>query len=258
MVGDKVVSIDRVVSIDAWPAADRPRERLAALGAAHLSEAELLALILGTGAGRAGLNALDAGRMLLSRFDGLQGVAAAGAAELAAQVGIGPVKAARVIAALELGRRLAAGPVVDRPRFRCSADVFREYGPRLGGLPRESFVVVLLDARNRRIKDVTVAVGGLSAAILHPRDVFLPAVREGAAAILCLHNHPSGDPSPSREDIALTERLCATGEVVGIPLLDHIVVGAERYVSLADRGLMGESMVGRPAATFSRPRLEGA
>lgn len=233
------------LDIRRWPPGERPRERLLAGGPDDLSDAELLAVLLGTGDARSGRNALDAGRELLTRFGGLSGLRRAGLAELAELPGVGPVKVARILAALELGRRLHSHPSSEPLRLTCSLDVYRAYRGRLQGLLREVFMVVLLDARNRRIRELRISEGGLTSAVVHPREVLSPAIRESAAALLCLHNHPSGDPTPSAEDIDLTHRLCAAGELVGIPLLDHVVIGSEGYVSLADQGFMGRRRAGR-------------
>jgi len=132
-----------------------------------------------------------------------------------------------------LGAGRAAGT-----RFRTSEDIFRHYYPRLGHLRQELFVVMLLDARNRLIRDVTISQGSLTEAVVHPREVFIPVLRESAAAIVLIHNHPSGDPSPSQSDIELTRRLQATAEVMGIRLLDHVIIGREGYASFVDRGLL--------------------
>jgi len=220
------------------PPAPRPplraRERLAEGRPADLDDAELLALLLATG--RAGADALDVARALLARFGDPRRLGAASLRQLQQVPGIGPVKAARIQAALELGRRWVAIPPDPREPIRSSEQVVRSYAPRLAHLEREHFYVLLLDARHRLIRDHCVSVGTIDSALVHPREVFRPAVAESAAAVILLHNHPSGDPTPSPEDRAITRRLAATAELVGIELLDHVIVAGGGAVSLRDRG----------------------
>lgn len=225
--------------INSWPPGERPRERLLEKGAEQLSDAELLAVLLGTGDGRAGYNALDTGREMLIRFGGLRGLLRAGQREFEELPGVGPVKVARILAALELGGRATAAPAGERVELSCSRDVYRAYRSRLSPLTREVFLAVLLDVRKRRIRDVRVSEGGLTGTLVYPRDVLGPAIREAAAGLIVLHNHPSGDPTPSPEDLEVTHRLAAAGELVGIPLLDHLIIGHDGYVSLADQGFLG-------------------
>ncbi|GIX46796.1 MAG: UPF0758 protein [Candidatus Tectimicrobiota bacterium] len=195
-----------------WPEDERPRERLLQYGEASLSDAQLLAIVLRTGDHASGATALDLARRLLSAFGGdLGALSAASVKELCAVSGVGMAKACEVKAALELGRRLVArqqGPLV---QFRSSREVANYYMPLLADKKREQFQVVLLDRKNRVLRDVVVSQGSLTASIVHPREVFNPAIRDAAAAVICIHNHPSGDPSPSREDRALTARLVAAG-----------------------------------------------
>lgn len=219
--------------IRAWPKEERPRERLIQHGPQGLSEAQLLAILLRTGTDSQ--NALDVARQILERFGGVAGLCQAGTAELCKVGGIGLTKAATIQAALELGRRALAQE--ERPaQFRGGGEVARYYLPRLSGLKQEVFLCALLDSKNRLMKDLAISVGSLTASLVHPREVFLPAVRESAAAVLFVHNHPSGDPSPSEEDRVLTRRLRQTGEVLGIPVLDHIIIGNGRYVSFQEEG----------------------
>lgn len=211
---------------------DRPRERLAALGAEALSDHELLALLLG--GGRADV----AAHALLRRFGSLHGLDRAGLAELRAVPGLGLARAAALKAALTLGRRAVTRERTRGPRIRSAEDVHARLSPVLRHHDREVFAVVLLDTRHRILSEVRVAEGGLTACAIHPREVFEPAIREGAAAIIFVHNHPSGDPTPSQEDLALTTRLCITADALGVRALDHVIIGDGGYVSLADRGLM--------------------
>ena len=215
---------------------DGPRERLDAHGVEALSEAELIALLLRTGGGRRDALALAA--TLLHRHGGLPGLASAAAAELSGEDGMGPAKSATLVAALELGRRLAARRLRSGDPVRGPADVFRHFHPRLRDARHERFLLVLLDGRHRMLREVVISQGTLTASLVHPREVFRPALREAAAAVVLVHNHPSGDPTPSREDQEITERLAAAGELLGIPVLDHVVVAERGYVSLRESGLL--------------------
>ncbi len=223
--------------IKEWPQAERPRERLIAQGADRLSDAQLLAIVLRTG--RTRQSAIDLAIALLDRFPSLGAMARASVAELVSVPGVGPAKAAQLKAALELGRRLNGERLNSGLRIGTSADVFRHYQPLLKGLKREVFKAVLLDGRHRVLREVTISEGSLSLNIVHPREAFNPAVRDSAAAVIYLHNHPSGDPTPSAEDRELTRRLVSCGELLGIRVLDHLIIGEEAYFSFADRGEMG-------------------
>jgi DNA repair protein RadC len=225
-------------TIKEWPEEERPRERLARWGASTLSETQLLAIILVTGDRVRGLSAVDLARLLLGHFETLRGLDAASVAELCAVNGIGLAKAAQVKAALELGKRLMASGECERPQFRNSRDIFSYYRSLLSNVKKEIFKSILLDSKNRFLKDVTISEGSLTASIVHPREVFQPAIRESAAAIIFVHNHPSGDPTPSGEDLEITRRLVQVGEIIGIKVLDHIIVGDREYVSFVDRGLL--------------------
>ncbi|MBE3590492.1 MAG: DNA repair protein RadC [Firmicutes bacterium] len=230
------------VRIRQLPPDARPRERLLAQGPQALSATELVALLLDTGHPRAGASALDLAARLLAHLRRQQGEAALAAISTAsiedirAVPGIGPAKAARLLAAVELGRRLAeARPArvsVARPE-----DVVRWLQPRLRDYDREHFVVVWLDTKHHVLGHETVSVGGLDAALAHPREVFKGAVLRSAAAVILAHNHPSGDPTPSADDIDLTRRLAEAGRLLGIEVLDHIVIGGHRFVSLRERGV---------------------
>lgn len=224
---------------------DGPRERLCALGPEALSDAELVALLLRTGGGRRDALAL-AGR-LLRRYGGLAGLAAAAASELAHEEGMGPAKSASLVAALELGRRFATRRLRSGEPVRGPADVFRHFHPRLRDARHERFLLVLLDGRHRMLREVVVSQGTLTASLVHPREVFRPALREAAAAVVLVHNHPSGDPTPSREDREITRRLAEAGDLLGIPVLDHVVVAERGYASLREAGVLGSG--GPPRGT---------
>jgi len=221
---------------------DGPRERLAALGPESLADAELLALLLRTGGG--GRDALALAAWLLGRHGGLPGLAAAAPAELAREPGIGPAKSATLVAALELGRRVATRRLRPGDPVRGPSDVFRHFHARLRDARNERFVLLLLDGRHRMLREVVISQGTLTASLVHPREVFRPALREAAAALVLVHNHPSGDPTPSREDREITERLAEAGELLGIPVLDHVVVAERGWSSLRDQGVF-EPRAGR-------------
>jgi DNA repair protein RadC len=216
------------------PAAERPRERLLASGAGALSERELLALLIGSGA--RGRSALTLAQDLLA--DGLHALAQREPLELAAEHGLGPARAACVAAALELGSRLAAAPRIPAPAFSSPADTAAFLLPRYGRRPLEIFGLLALDARHRLRREVVISTGCLTSSLVHPREVFQQAVLSRAVGLVLFHNHPSGDPEPSADDVALTRRLSAAGAWMGIDVLDHLVLGAGRWVSLKERGVL--------------------
>ena len=224
----------KAMGIETWPPDERPRERLLRYGPETLTDGQLLAILLGTGC--EGWTALDVGVALLDRHDGLPGVSRMSARELCAVPGVGPAKAALIKAALEIGKRAMAAPLSTGQRVTSSQDVFRHYRPLMRDLRREVFKAVLLDGKNAIIRDVTVSEGSLTLSIVHPREAFVPAIRESAAAVIFVHNHPSGDPEASPEDRALTHRLVSAGEIIGIRVLDHVIIGDHEYVSFADHG----------------------
>lgn len=221
---------------------DRPRERLLSAGPAALSDAELLALVLGTG-GR-GEDATALARRLLARVGGLAGLGAADPAEMACVAGVGPARAAQLRAVGEIAVRAATVPLREGDRLGTSEQVFAAYGPRLAHERREMFLAVALDAKHRVIGETCVATGHLMGVEVHPREVFRPLVRAAAAAAVLLHNHPSGDPTPSPEDRLLTRRLVGASFVMGIELVDHVVIGRGRWASLrAEGGLVLDTPV---------------
>lgn len=225
------------VAIRELPQGERPRERLRALGPQALSAAELLAVILGSGTGTA--SALGVAQRILADVEGsLRRLAARPVATLTAVAGVGPARAVAVHAALELGRRLAAEPGTEGAPIRAPHDVWMAYRARLQDLPVEEFHVAILDAQHRLERDVLVTRGLLNASLVHPREVFREAIAERAAAVVLVHNHPSGDPTPSADDRAVTEQLVAAGRLLDIPVHDHVIVGRGRYVSFAEAGLL--------------------
>lgn len=225
-----------VSTIKDWPEDERPRERLIHQGAENLSDAQLLAILLRMG--HKHQNAVALAMKLIAHFGDVQSLSRASVVELCKVRGIGPAKAAHLRAAFELGRRTISFPLHAGIKIRGSQDVFRHYHPHLRGLKRELFKVILLDGKNRIIRDATISEGSLTMSIVHPREAFNPAIRDSAGAVIFIHNHPSGDPTPSREDHQLTKRLVACGDLLGIKVLDHLVVGDGRYYSFADQGCL--------------------
>jgi len=218
------------------PEDDRPRERLLRRGQESLSDAELLAIIIRDGTQER--SALELAQELLKRFGDLRSIALASAAELAEVKGIGPAKAAQILAAAALGCRIAQvqlepGRLCDSPE-----QVFSHFKAMFRDLKQETFHVILLDTKHRFIGAKCVFRGTLNLSTVHPRELFAEALSRRAAAVIFVHNHPSGDPPPSREDYAVTERLKKVGQLMGIPALDHIIVAGERYVSMADLGAL--------------------
>ena len=209
-----------------------PRERLLQLGEQRLSDAECVALVLRTGC--AGQSSEQLAQRLLRNFGGLRELSAAGVREVARHPGVGPVRASALGAAFGLARRLTENRYRPGTPVRGGEDVAVVIREAARGLAKESFFVLLLDARHRVLGFRVVSTGSLQSAPVHPREVFVTAIREGAAALVIAHNHPSGDPTPSPEDRAVTERLREVGELVGIEVLDHVVVGEERFFSFAD------------------------
>ena len=225
----------RTPNITDLPEDQRPRERLIAEGGQALSDGELLAIILRSGTEQD--TAIGLAHKLIAKFGNFRTLAGRTAAELQTVKGIGVAKAAQVKAAIEIGRRLAQQKAAEPgKRISDSLSVYQLCEPMLRDHKKETFLVLLLDTRNRVVREVTVSEGSLTASVVHPREVFNEAVRDSAAAVICVHNHPSGDPAPSRRDIEVTRRLVATGKMLGIHMLDHVIVGDGTYYSFADEG----------------------
>jgi DNA repair protein RadC len=215
---------------------DRPRERLEQLGAGSLSNPELLAILLRVGI--AGENVIRMSERLLSQLGGLPGLHRAAFSELAALKGMGKAKAAHLIAAIELGRRIASSPADDRQPISSPADAANLLMYRMAALEQEYLFVILLDTRNRVIGNpLEVYHGSLNTSLIRVGEVFREAIRLNAAGLIVAHNHPSGDPSPSPEDVAVTRALVEAGKLLDIDVLDHLVFGRYRFVSLKERGL---------------------
>ncbi|MCK4368099.1 MAG: DNA repair protein RadC [Dehalococcoidales bacterium] len=218
------------------PLSERPRERLQKLGVEALSAQEILAVILGRGG--AGESVMVTAQRLLSGFGNLKGIADASVEELSQVRGIGLAKAAQIKAAFELSSRLEGyAEAGDKPVAKTPEDVNSLVKARLRGKKKEYFLALLLDTRNQLIKVAEISIGSLDTSIVHPREVFKEAISASAAAVIFVHNHPSGDPEASEDDIKLTKRLAEAGELVGIEVLDHIIIGDKKFLSLKREGL---------------------
>jgi DNA repair protein RadC len=224
----------RVSPLRSLAPADRPREKLLELGAESLGVNELLAVLLGSGI--RSRSALEIANHILDGTGGVEGLSRATPAALARIPGLKSARAAQILAAFELGRRAASPPVSSRPHIRLPGDAARFLLPRFGNRPLEAFGVLVLDTRNRLKQLQVVSTGSLSGSLVHPREVYREATMLQGAAIIAFHNHPSGDPEPSREDRELTVRLLRAGQVLGIELLDHVIVASGRYWSFKERG----------------------
>ncbi len=225
------------MTIRELPSSERPRERLLNYGPRVLSSVDLIAILLGSGS--EGRSALDVGREILSSTQGsLKQIASRPLPSLTAIRGVGPARAVTIHAALELGRRMANEQSFEGIRLKSARDVYRIYGPQLQDLPVEEFRVATLDAKHRLQSDVLVTRGLLNASLSHPREVFRHAIAENAFAVMLVHNHPSGDPVPSDDDRIITTQLHLAGQILGIPVLDHVIIGRGRYASFAELGIL--------------------
>ncbi|HOX28189.1 MAG TPA: DNA repair protein RadC [bacterium] len=219
------------------PSHERPRERLESTGAASLSNPELIAILLRTGDSRS--TAVELAGHLLAKFGSLENLASADVAALSSIKGIGAAKACQICAAFELGRRAGSHrdgrkPIIDSPSV-----IFDLLKNELSPLKQETFKVALLNTKNELIKIVDVTQGTLSGSLVHPRETFRAAVSEGCYSVILIHNHPSGDPSPSQDDIKITRTLVEAGKILGIHVLDHIIIGSDSFRSLKDAGIIG-------------------
>ncbi len=224
------------LTIKDLPEEERPRERLLNLGAEKVSNAELLAIIIRTGSSRD--SALELAQKILNKAKELREMPYLSVEELEEINGIGPAKAVQVKAALELGRRMAAASRGHNVDITSPGDVFNFMAEEMRYLEQEEFRVILLNIKNKVIASETVFKGSLNSSIVHPREIFRLALKRSAASIILLHNHPSGDPTPSGEDINVTKRLIEAGEIMGIKVLDHVIIGEGRYLSFREKGLI--------------------
>lgn len=226
------------------PPEERPRERLAQRGVAGLSAAELIGLVWGSG--HRGVSAVDLADEALGRFQGLTGLARATELELESLPGVGTARAAQLLAAFELGRRLLADWPTDRWSIRSPVDVADRLILQMGRLEREELRVILLNTKNTVLRVVTVYQGNVSSSLVRVGELFRDAVRLNAAGVILVHNHPSGDPTPSPDDLHLTAEALAAGRLLDIDLLDHLVIGHDSFVSMRDRGVSFDRLGGRP------------
>jgi DNA repair protein RadC len=217
------------------PVGERPRERLKKYGAGSLSNAELLAIILRTGVG--GENVLNLATRLLAKFSGLIGLARASFSELCAEKGIGVAKAAQLKAAMELGRRLLIASPEERLQVKSPVDAANLMMMEMGTLEQEHMRLILLDSKNYVLDTPTMYIGSLNTSVIRVGELFREAIKQNCAAMIVVHNHPSGDPTPSSEDVAVTELITQAGQLLDIDVLDHLIIGQQRYVSLKERGL---------------------
>ena len=228
--------VKKSFTIHDLPISERPRERLQKFGTEALSAQEILSLILGRGI--AGESVTVTAQRLLSQFGSIKGMAGASLEELAQVKGIGLAKASQIKAAFELANRLEGYPELGKkPMVKTPDEVVSLVRGRLKGKKKEHFLVLLLDTRGQLIKISEISIGSLDSSIVHPREVFKEALSASAASVIFVHNHPSGDTEPSEDDIRLTERLAQAGEVIGIDVLDHIIIGDKKYLSLKREGL---------------------
>ncbi|NLM38064.1 MAG: DNA repair protein RadC [Firmicutes bacterium] len=222
--------------IKALPVEERPRERLVRYGAESLSNSELMAIVLRTGT--TDLSALGLAKLLLAKFESLPNLAAASLQELCAVRGVGETKAIQLLAAFELGKRLQTARLTEDQPLSSPQEVAGFLMPRLRFFDQEHFLTLHLNTKNRLLSIETISIGTLDASLVHPREVFKAAIRQSSASLILAHNHPSGDPRPSQEDIKLTHRLKESGELLGIPILDHVIIGDHRYYSMKEEGLI--------------------
>ncbi len=226
----------RPLTVKELPAAERPRELLLAKGPSALSNAGLLAILLRTGTSRESV--LRLAEQLLARHGGLSGLGGLAPQEMSKLKGIGPAKAVTVAAAVELGKRMAAMAAGERPVVRSPQDAAELMLPRLRYEKKELFIALLLSTKNHVLASPTLAVGTLSASVVDPRELFREAINHNAASVVLVHNHPSGDPTPSQEDVALTRKMSEAGRLLDISVLDHLIIGDGKYVSLKEKGIL--------------------
>jgi DNA repair protein RadC len=217
---------------------DRPREKLQRLGAAALGDNELVAIVLGSGS--RGHGTLELANRVLERAGGLHGLARMAPGQLCVN-GVGPVRASQIVAAVELGRRTLVRSALERPRYKTPQQLASYLLPQYGAATVEQFGIVMLDTKHRVIRVKLVSMGGLDSTVVHPREVFREATAASAAAIVLFHNHPSGDPTPSSDDLLLTSRMIRAGDIMGIDVIDHLILSEQRYYSLVEAG----SLAGR-------------
>ena len=228
------------LSIKNWPEDERPREKLIKTGSVSLTNSELLAIVLRTGFGSPTRkqSALDLAKNLLLQYKNLNEISEMSVTELAEIKGIGLAKAAQIMASFEIGKRMAAEKNGSNISFRCSEEVANYYIPLLKDLKNEQFRLVMLNIKNRIIREVMISQGSLTSSIVHPREVLKIAIKASAASVIFLHNHPSGDPEPSIDDIEITNRLCKSCSIIGINVLDHLIIAENGYFSFKQKNML--------------------
>lgn len=226
----------RVIGIKNLPEWERPREKLLNYGASKLSNSELLAILLATGYKEQ--SAISLAEELLSQDEGLRYLTNTTVEELSSIKGIGLAKSSQLIAAVELGKRIALSTKANNYKIKGPEDVVALIMEDMRYLRKEYFNILLLNTKNEVISIENVSIGNLSSSIVHPREVFISAIKRSSSSIILVHNHPSGDPTPSNEDISITKRLQEAGDILGIKVLDHIIIGDGIYISLKEKSLM--------------------
>lgn len=216
-----------------FPVEERPRERLMKYDSSSLSNSELLAIIMGKGTREK--NVLDLSTEILTKYD-LTKLSQESVNSLNKINGVGIAKACQIVACFELGRRLNSYFKESMPPISCPDDVFKLLNPKLKFKKKEHFIGLFLDTRKRLIKEETMFIGTLDTSVIHPREILKSAIKESASALIIAHNHPSGDPKPSSEDIRITKQIVKAGDIIGIPVLDHVIIGLQEYTSLRDDG----------------------
>jgi DNA repair protein RadC len=238
MADRKVQKVREYIPINKWPESERPREKMMNHGAAALSPAELIAILIGSGTQQ--LSAVDVGKNLLSRFGGLETLASATMRELVREDGIGPARAITLMAAFQLGKRLRIELAQQQVKtLRQPSDVAAVFIPRLGHLKQEVFAIAMLDTAGKLIGTEEITQGTLNASLVHPREIFRPAIRQSANSVILVHNHPSGQLQASREDLAITRQLVEAGKLVDIAVLDHLIIAGDQFISLREQGQLG-------------------
>jgi DNA repair protein RadC len=236
-LGKKVAETSQYhVKITDWPEGERPREKLMKYGADSLSDAELLAILIRSGTGK--ITAVDLAKKILKDFRSLDGMVSKTVADFKIFKGVGNTKAISLIAAFEIGRRAAVAKEKEKIKIISPIDVANLFLPLMRDLQQEVFKVLLLDSANHLINEVEITKGTLNSSLVHPREVFKAAIAEPAAAIILLHNHPSGNPEPSSEDIQITRQLVEASKIIGIPVHDHIILAGNSFTSFAEKGIL--------------------
>lgn len=226
----------RRLTIKDLPPSERPRERLLAGGAAKCTDADLLAILIRSGTPQE--TAVQLAERILAEAGGLHELPRYGVDEILAVKGLGPAKAVSLLAAVELGKRLSSRMRTEAPTISSPGDAAGLLMEEMRHNLREHFCAILLDTKNKVISIEEISVGSLNTSLVHPREVFRPAIRKACASLILVHNHPSGDPTPSREDLDVTRRLCDAGKLIGIEILDHIVIGDGKFASFREKGLL--------------------